>query len=152
MASKARRRGVREWHENNWEGRNLFWWFGRLAVCLLLFGSSVTIVDELYFVGKEVAEGRNHDSTLYKFYADREDLFNTSYEKVVDGSFKVTVRGQEFKVEPIDGAEAFLGVTKLPVLLVDLFFVGGVQFRVFSGDRDGDTISVVQLSRVGTIV
>lgn len=104
--------GVREWHENNWEGRNLFWWFGRLAVCLLLFGSSVTIVDELYFVGKEVAEGRNHDSTLYKFYADREDLFNASYEKVVDGSFKVTVRGQEFKVEPIDSAEAFLGVTQ----------------------------------------
>src|SRR5690348_16715337 len=24
--------GAREWHENNWEGRNLFWWFGRLAV------------------------------------------------------------------------------------------------------------------------
>src|SRR5882672_2648067 len=37
--------GVREWHENNWEGRNLFWCFGRLAVCLLLFGSSVGIID-----------------------------------------------------------------------------------------------------------
>lgn len=103
--------GLREWHENNWEGRNLFWWFGRLAVCLLLFGSSVGIIDELYLAGKEIAEGGNHDSMLFKFYADRETLFNASYEKVVDGSFKVTVRGQEFKVEPIDGAEAFLGVT-----------------------------------------
>jgi hypothetical protein len=102
--------GAREWHENNGEGRNLFWWFGRLAVCLLLFGGSVGIIDELYLTGKEIAEGRNHDSMLFKFYADREALFNASYEKVVDGSFKVTVRGQEFKVEPIDGAEAFLGV------------------------------------------
>ncbi|HZF37959.1 MAG TPA: hypothetical protein VE715_03980 [Blastocatellia bacterium] len=102
--------GVREWHENNWEGRNLFWWFGRLAVCLLLFGSSVGIIDELYLAGKEIAEGENHDSMLFKFYEDREVLFNASYEKVVDGNFKVTVRGQEFKVEPIDGAEAFLGV------------------------------------------
>lgn len=104
--------GLREWHENNGEGRNLFWWFGRLAVCLLLFGGSVEIIDELYLVGKEIAEGRNHDSALFRFYADREELFNASYEKVVDGSFKVTVRGQEFKVEPIDGAEAFLGVTQ----------------------------------------
>jgi hypothetical protein len=104
--------GAREWHENNWEGRNLFWWFGRLAVCLLLFGGSVGIIDELYLTGKEVAEGGNHDSALYKFYGDREDLFNASYEKVVDGNFKVTVRGQEFKVDPIDGAEAFLGVTR----------------------------------------
>jgi hypothetical protein len=103
--------GLREWHENNGEGRNLFWWFGRLAVCLLLFGSSVGIIDELYLAGKEIAEGENHDSMLFKFYADRETLFNASYEKVVDGSFKVTVRGQEFKVEPIDGAGAFLGVT-----------------------------------------
>jgi hypothetical protein len=103
--------GLREWHENNWEGRNLFWWFGRLAVCLLLFGGSLGIIDELYLTGKEIAEGGNHDSMLFKFYADREALFNAGYEKVVDGSFKVTVSGQEFKVEPIDGAEAFLGVT-----------------------------------------
>jgi hypothetical protein len=103
--------GLREWHENNLEGRNLFWWFGRLAVCLLLFGSSVGIIDELYLVGKEIAEGENHDSVLFKFYADRETLFGQSYEKLVDGNFKVTVKGQEFKVEPIDGAEAFLGVT-----------------------------------------
>jgi hypothetical protein len=102
--------GVREWHENNWEGRNLFWWFGRVAVCLLLFGGGVGIIDELYLAGKEIAEGENHDSMLFKFYEDREVLFNESYEKVVDGNFKVTVRGQEFKVEPIDGAEAFLGV------------------------------------------
>src|SRR5688572_22780727 len=103
--------GAREWHENNWEGRNLFWWFGRLGVCLLLFGGSVEIIDELYISGKKIAEGENHDSILFKFYGDREALFNESYEKVVDGNFKVTVRGQEFKVEPIDGAEAFLGVT-----------------------------------------
>jgi hypothetical protein len=103
--------GLREWHENNWEGPNLFWWFGRLGVCLLLFGASLGIIDELYLAGKEIAEGGNHDSMLFKFYADRETLFNAGYEKVVDGSFKVTVSGQEFKVEPIDGAEAFLGVT-----------------------------------------
>jgi hypothetical protein len=103
--------GLREWHENNWEGRNLFWWFGRLAICLLLFGSSVGIIDELYRAGKEIAEGGNHDSMLFKFYVNRETLFNSSYEKVVDNGFKVEVRGREFHVPSIDGPEAFLGVT-----------------------------------------
>jgi hypothetical protein len=108
--------GAREWHENNGEGRNLFWWFGRLAVCLLLFGGGVGIIDELYLTGKEVAEGGNHDSALFKFYADREALFDASYEKVVDGNFKVTVRGQELRTRRTPYAISHPGSTTPPTL------------------------------------
>src|SRR5215510_2680123 len=50
---------LREWHENNGEGRNLFWWFGRFAVCLMLWGSGTTIIDMLYVAGRDIAgDGR----------------------------------------------------------------------------------------------
>jgi hypothetical protein len=108
---------VREWHENSGRGRNLFWWFGRLAVCLLLFGSAVPIIDELYVAGREIAEGNEAisgqagQSLLFEFYSTQRDSFNQSYDKLVDGNFKVKgLDGQEFTVEPVNGSEKFLGV------------------------------------------
>jgi len=117
---------LREWHENNGEGRNLFWWFGRFAVCLMLWGSGVAIIDQLYGIGKTIAEG-NEDiaadlspgnidrpagvSRLYEFYLDQQDRFNRSYNKITDGHFTVKVKGQdEFTVQPIDSTEKVLGV------------------------------------------
>ena len=105
---------VREWHENAGRGRNLFWWFGRLAACLLLFGMTTAIIDALYVVGKDVAEGNEsigEQSLLFDFYSQQRESFNESYDKLVDGNFKVKgLNGQEFAVKPLDGSEAFLGV------------------------------------------
>jgi hypothetical protein len=104
---------VREWHENAGKGRNLFWWFGRLAFCLLLFGSSVALIDELIVAGKEIAEGNEgvSESLLHEFYRAQRESFNESYDNLVDGNFKVKgLNGQEFAVQPVDGTEKFLGV------------------------------------------
>ncbi len=118
---------LREWHENNGEGRNLFWWFGRFAVCLMLWGSGVAIIDQLYGVGKTIAEGNeniaydlspdNIDrpagvSRLYEFYLAQQESFNQSYNKMLDGQFTVKADQDEFAVQPIDSAEKVLGVIK----------------------------------------
>jgi len=105
---------VREWHENAGRGRNLFWWFGRLAACLLLFGLAVPIIDALYVVGKDIAEGNEsvgEQSLLFNFYSQHRDSFNQSYDKLVDGNFKVKgLDGHEYAIQPPDGSEPFLGV------------------------------------------
>jgi hypothetical protein len=105
---------LREWHENNGEGRNLFWWFGRFAVCLMLWGSGTAIIDTLYVVGRDIAgDSRDIDarSRLYDFYLDQQDRFNQSYNKITDGHLTVKVKGEdEFTVQPIDGTEKVLGV------------------------------------------
>ena len=105
---------LREWHENNGEGRNLFWWFGRFAVCLMLWGSGTAIIDTLYVVGRDIAgDSRDTDarSRLYDFYLDQQDRFNQSYNKILNGHLTVKVKGEdEFAVQPIDGTEKILGV------------------------------------------
>src|SRR5262249_7550034 len=89
-------------------------------------GSGVAIIDQLYGIGKTIAEG-NEDiaadlspgnidrpasvSRLYEFYLDQQDRFNRSYNKIMDGHFTVKVKGQdEFTVQPIDSTEKVLGV------------------------------------------
>jgi hypothetical protein len=103
---------VREFHENAGKGRNLFWWFGRLAFVLLVFGSAIAIIDELIVAGKEIAEGQDaSESLLHEFYRAQRESFNASYDNLVDGNFKVKgLNNQEFTVKPVDGTEAFLGV------------------------------------------
>src|SRR5215510_16053358 len=105
---------VREWHENAGKGRNLLWWFGRLAVCLLLFGAAIPIIDALYVVGKDIAgDSRDTDarSVLHDFYLDQQEAFNLSYKKLIDGNFKVKgIDVPEFAVQPIDGSEPHVGV------------------------------------------
>src|SRR5262245_21823043 len=105
---------VREWRENAGKGRNLLWWFGRLAVCLLLFGAAIPIIDALYVVGKDIAgDSRDTDarSVLHDFYLDLQEAFNLSYKKLIDGNFKVKgIDVPEFAVQPIDGSEPHVGV------------------------------------------
>jgi len=105
---------LREWHENNGEGRNLFWWFGRFAVCLMLWGSGTAIIDTLYVAGRDIAgDSRDTDarSRLYDFYLDQQDRFNQSYNKILNGHLTVKVKGEdEFAVQPIDSTEKILGV------------------------------------------
>jgi len=104
---------VREWHENAGKGRNLLWWFGRLAVCLLLFGAANPIIDALYVVGKDIAEGNTsagERSVLSVFYKKQQDSFNESYDKLVKNSFTVKGGLEEFTVKPVDGSEAFMGM------------------------------------------
>ena len=103
---------VREWHENAGKGRNLLWWFGRLAVCLLLFGAATPIIDALYVVGKDIAEGNastGQRSVLFDFHAKQRESFNTSYNKLVNSSFKVKGGVEEFTIKPADGSEPFMG-------------------------------------------
>src|SRR5215510_998707 len=104
---------VREWHENAGKGRNLLWWFGRLAVCLLLFGAANPIIDALYVVGKDIAEGNTsagERSVLSVFYKTQMGSFNESYDKLVKNSFTVKGGLEEFTVKPVDGSEAFMGM------------------------------------------
>lgn len=105
---------LREWHENNGEGRNLFWWFGRFAVCLMLWGSGTAIIDTLYVAGRDIAgDSRDTDvrSRLHDFYLDQQDRFNQSYNKILNGHLTVKVKSEdEFAVQPIDSTEKILGV------------------------------------------
>jgi hypothetical protein len=106
---------LRMWRENDGQGSNLFWWFGRLACCLLLVGSGSAIIDAFYLSGKEIAEGNEIGgavgrSALFEFYQAQRETFNDSYEKAVDGHFKVKTRGGDFTVKPANGAEEFMGV------------------------------------------
>src|ERR1043166_10240618 len=41
--------------EDNGEGANLFWWFGRLALFFVLSGTSLAIVDGLSVIGNGIA-------------------------------------------------------------------------------------------------
>src|SRR5260370_39171925 len=45
--------------EDNGEGPNLYWWFGRLALFFMLSGTSLAIVNGLTGIGNEISNG-NH--------------------------------------------------------------------------------------------
>src|SRR5260370_313151 len=44
--------------EDNGEGANLFWWFGRLALFFMLSGASLAIINGMSGVGCEIANGK----------------------------------------------------------------------------------------------
>src|SRR5215831_5997098 len=48
---------LRLMREDNGEGPNLFWWFGRLALFFMLSGTSLAIINGLSAIGYEIANG-----------------------------------------------------------------------------------------------
>jgi hypothetical protein len=101
---------LRVWRENSGRGANLFWWFGRLAICLGLIGAGPAIINDMYDIGKDIAEGSSGNSVLARFYNRTQANFSESYAKIALGTFTVKVNKQDFVVTPEGGGDAFLGV------------------------------------------
>src|ERR1041385_5533258 len=99
--------------EDNGEGANLFWWFGRLALFFVLSGTSLAIVDGLSGIGNEIANGNESGqrSILQNLYLAQRDSFNQSYAKFQQNMFTVKVDGRETAVNPVPlGSESVLGI------------------------------------------
>ncbi|HXM33727.1 MAG TPA: hypothetical protein VN920_00935 [Pyrinomonadaceae bacterium] len=99
--------------EDNGEGGNLYWWFGRLALFFILSGTSLAIVNGLTGIGNEIANGNEtgQRSVLQNLYVAQRDSFNDSYAKFQQNMFTVRVDGRETAVEPVPlGNESVLGI------------------------------------------
>lgn len=99
--------------EDNGEGGNLYWWFGRLALFFMLSGTSLAIVNGLIGIGNEIANGNetSQRSILQNLYLAQRDSFNDSYAKFQQNMFTVRVDGRETAVEPVPlKNESVLGI------------------------------------------
>ena len=99
--------------EDNGEGPNLYWWFGRLALFFMLSGTSLAIINTMSAVGYEIANGNEtgQQSVLQNLYLAQRDSFNDSYTKFQQNMFTVKVDGRETAIEPVPlGSESVLGV------------------------------------------
>jgi hypothetical protein len=104
---------LRIMREDNGEGPNLYWWFGRLALFFMLSGTSLAIINGMSAVGYEIANGNESGqrSVLQNLYLAQRDSFNDSYAKFQQNMFTVKVGGQETAVEPVQlGSESVLGI------------------------------------------
>src|SRR6267143_2002750 len=99
--------------EDNGEGPNLYWWFGRLALFFMLSGTSLAIVNGMSAIGYEIANGNEtgQRSVLQNLYLAQRDSFNDSYAKFQQNLFTVKVDGRETAVNPVPlGSESVLGI------------------------------------------
>ena len=99
--------------EDNGEGSNLYWWFGRLALFFMLSGTSLAIINTMSAVGYEIANGNEtrQRSVLQQLYLAQRDSFNESYAKFQQNMFTVKVDGRETAIEPVPlGSESVLGI------------------------------------------
>jgi hypothetical protein len=99
--------------EDNGEGSNLYWWFGRLALFFMLSGTSLAIINTMSAVGYEIANGNEsrQRSVLQQLYLAQRDSFNDSYSKFQQNMFTVKVDGRETAIEPVQlGSESVLGI------------------------------------------
>src|SRR5437773_3067066 len=99
--------------EDNGEGPNLYWWFGRLALFFMLSGTSLAIVNGMSAIGYEIANGNEtgQRSILQNLYLAQRDSFNDSYSKFQQNLFTVKVDGRETAVNPVPlGSESVLGI------------------------------------------
>src|SRR6266540_1808003 len=99
--------------ENNGEGSDLYWWFGRLALFFMLSGTSLAIINGMSAIGYEIANGNEtgQQSVLQKLYMAQRDSFNDSYAKFQQNMFTVKVDGRETAVNPVPlGSESVLGI------------------------------------------
>ncbi len=95
---------ARLWREAGGVGVEAVWWCVRLGVCLFLLGSGPYIVNQLYLVGREIAEGgemkgAGGGSLLFEFYQAQRESFNESYQKFSEGHFTVDVQGETLELE-----------------------------------------------------
>lgn len=99
--------------EENGEGSNLYWWFGRLALFFMLSGTSLAIINTMSAVGYEIANGNEsrQRSVLQQLYLAQRDSFNDSFAKFQQNMFTVKVDGRETAIEPVLlGSESVLGI------------------------------------------
>src|SRR6266481_387870 len=104
---------LRIMREDNGEGSNLYWWFGRLALFFMLSGTSLAIMDGMTRIGYEIADGNEtgQRSVLQQLYLAQRDSFNDSYAKFQQNMFTVKVDGRETAVNPVPlGSESVLGI------------------------------------------
>jgi hypothetical protein len=99
--------------EENGEGGNLYWWFGRLALFFVLSGSGLAIVNGLGAIGYEIANGNESTqrSILQNLYLVQRDSFNESYARFQQNMFTVKVDSRETAVNAVPlGSESILGI------------------------------------------
>jgi hypothetical protein len=99
--------------EENGEGGNLYWWFGRLALFFVLSGTGLVIVNGLSAIGYEIANGNESSqrSILQTLYLAQRDSFNESYAKFQQNMFTVKVDGRETAVNPVSmDSQSLLGI------------------------------------------
>lgn len=99
--------------EENGEGGNLYWWFGRLALFFVLSGTGLAIVNGMSAIGYEIANGNESSqrSILQTLYLAQRDSFNESYAKFQQNMFTVKVDGRETAINPVPlGSESILGI------------------------------------------
>jgi hypothetical protein len=104
---------LRIMREDNGEGSNLYWWFGRLALFFMLSGTSLAIINGMSAIGYEIANGneQRQQSVLQKLYLAQRDSFNDSYATFQQNLFTVKVDGRETAVNPVAlGSESVLGI------------------------------------------
>src|SRR6266853_5164503 len=99
--------------EDNGDGGNLYWWFGRLALFFMLSGTGLVIINGMSAIGYEIANGNESGqrSVLQNLYLAQRDSFNDSYAKFQQNMFTVKVDGRETAVNavPLNG-ESVLGI------------------------------------------
>ena len=99
--------------EENGEGGNLYWWFGRLALFFVLSGTGLAIVNRMTAIGYEIANGNESSqrSILQTLYLAQRDSFNESYAKFQQNMFTVKVDGRETSVNLVPlGSDSILGI------------------------------------------
>src|SRR5204863_7196389 len=104
---------LRVMREDNGEGPNLYWWFGRLALFFMLSGTSLAIINGMSAIGYEIANGNESGqrSVLQQLYLAQRDSFSDSYAKFQQNMFTVKVDGRETAIEPVPlGNGAVLGI------------------------------------------
>src|SRR5438270_2092499 len=104
---------LRIMREDNGEGPNLYWWFGRLALFFMLSGTSLAIINGMSAIGYEIANGNEtgQRSVLQNLYLAQRDSFNDSYAKFQQNLFTVKVDGRETSVNAVPlGSESVLGI------------------------------------------
>jgi hypothetical protein len=94
---------LRVMRENNGEGADLYWWFGRLALFFMLSGTGLAIINGMSAIGYEIANGNEtgQRSVLQRLYLAQRDSFNDSYAKFQQNMFTVKVDGRETAVNPV---------------------------------------------------